>query len=67
MQRKTQRAAPSVRQNKLKSEADQIGKDFLHQLNVASLNDLITKISDYKIPSEFTQTTYKRKIDNDKD
>ena len=63
--RKTKRAAPSLRQDKLKADADQMQKDMLKKLKVNSLSDLTAKLSEYSIPSVFTQSCHVLKTEAD--
>ena len=63
--RKTERAAPSLRQDKLKADADQMQKDMLKKLKVNSLSDLTAKLSEYNIPSVFTQSCHVLKTEAD--
>ena len=63
--RKTERAAPSLRQDKLKADADQMQKDMLKKLKVNSLSDLTAKLSEYSIPSVFTQSCHVLKTEAD--
>ena len=59
--RNTKRAALSVCQEQLKLKADQMEKDKIKWLKRIDLADLTLKLSEYHIPSEFSQCSYKCK------
>ena len=63
--RTTQRAAPSVRQDLFKFEADQMAIKMLRSLKVDTINDLKVKLCYYNKPSEFITTYYKNESNNE--
>ena len=63
--RRTQRAAPSVRQDLFKFEADQMAIKMLRSLKVDTINDLKVKLCYYNKPSEFITTYYKNESNNE--